>query len=437
MTGKIRQTILIFGDIAIAFFSLFLTLHLRYWQNFTFDIFKKHLFPFSIVYIIWFIILYIFNFYDLKSIRFEQNFLIKTANILLSCLVVGMAFFYLVPSFGITPKTNLLLNTVVFGILFLGWRYLFYLLFSSLSPQKVAILGNNQLAKRLVKEIESLPQLGYRFVKFLDNKKPFPRQIKEGNITTIVIAEDISRKRKLVEELYKCISLKVSFMDLNRAYEIILQKIPIDFASQSWFLENLREGKRKTYDKIKRVFDIFGAVSIIIITLPVWPIIVPLIKLEDKGPIFYKQKRVGKDKKQFLLWKLRSMKEGAEKGKAVWAKKNDQRITKIGRFLRKSHLDELPQMINILKGDISLVGPRPERPEFVKRLEKEIPHYHLRHLIKPGFTGWAQIKFRYARSTTESHEKFQYDLYYIKNRSFFLDLGILLKTFQLFFKKEK
>jgi len=131
------------------------------------------------------------------------------------------------------------------------------------------------------------------------------------------------------------------------------------------------------------------------------------------------------------------MKEGAEKETgAVWAEKEDPRITKVGKILRRLHLDEIPQMINVLKGDISLVGPRPERPEFVEKLEKEVPHYHIRHLIKPGFTGWAQLKFRYARSIMDSFEKFQYDLYYLKNRSLFLDLRILLKTFQLFFRKE-
>lgn len=130
------------------------------------------------------------------------------------------------------------------------------------------------------------------------------------------------------------------------------------------------------------------------------------------------------------------MKVGAEKENAVWAEKEDKRITKVGKFLRQSHLDEIPQMINVIKGDISLVGPRPERPEFVEKLEREIPHYHLRHLVKPGFTGWAQIKFRYGRSFIDSRKKFQYDLYYLKNRNFLLDIGILLRTFQLFFKKE-
>ena len=132
------------------------------------------------------------------------------------------------------------------------------------------------------------------------------------------------------------------------------------------------------------------------------------------------------------------MQKGAEsKTGPVWAEMQDERATKIGRFLRRTHLDELPQIINVLKGDLALVGPRPERPEFVEQLEKEIPHYHTRHLIKPGVTGWAQIKFRYGRSVMDSQEKFQYDLYYLKKRGLFLDIGILLKTFQLFFKKEQ
>jgi exopolysaccharide biosynthesis polyprenyl glycosylphosphotransferase len=225
-------------------------------------------------------------------------------------------------------------------------------------------------------------------------------------------------------------------LDLSQAYETLLHKIPIDFVSQTWFLQNLSEGDKKIYDKIKRFDDIILTSLIVIITSPLWLIFALLIKLEDKGPMFYKQKRVSKDGKDFWLTKFRSMKVDAENGEAKWAEKNDPRITKIGRFLRKIHLDELPQMINVLKGDISLVGPRPERPEFVKKLEKEIPHYQLRHIIRPGFTGWAQIKFRYGRTIEDSHEKFQYDLYYIKNRSLFLDLGVLLKTFQLFFTRE-
>jgi len=225
-------------------------------------------------------------------------------------------------------------------------------------------------------------------------------------------------------------------MDLSRAYEIICDKIPISFVAQTWFLENLKEGEKGFHDKAKRIIDILLAFLLLLLTFPFWPFIILAIKLEDKGPIFYYQERTGKDRKPFLLIKFRSMIKDAEKEKAVWAEKEDSRITRVGKFLRQSHLDEIPQMLNVLKGDISLVGPRPERPEFVQQLEKEIPHYHIRHLIKPGFTGWAQIKFRYGRSIMDSFEKFQYDLYYLKNRSLILDLRILLKTFQLFLKKE-
>lgn len=211
-------------------------------------------------------------------------------------------------------------------------------------------------------------------------------------------------------------------------------KILISSVNKFWVSEIFREGK---YDKIKRFIDVFLASIIILITFPFWLIIFLFIKLEDGGPAFYFQERIGKNKKSFLLIKFKSMKKEAEKETGpVWAEKKDLRVSKIGKILRRTHMDEIPQMINVLKGDISLVGPRPERPEFVAQLEKEIPYYNVRHLIKPGFTGWAQIKFRYARSVSDSLEKLQYDLYYFKNRSLFLDLRILLKTFKLFFKKE-
>jgi lipopolysaccharide/colanic/teichoic acid biosynthesis glycosyltransferase len=165
-------------------------------------------------------------------------------------------------------------------------------------------------------------------------------------------------------------------------------------------------------------------------------IVIPLlILIEDGMPIFYFQERVGKDNKVFKLIKFRSMKKDAEKSGPQWAEVADTRVTKIGKILRKLHFDEIPQLINVFKGEISLVGPRAERPEFVKILEKEIPFYYLRHIIKPGITGWAQINFGYARSIEDSLKKFEYDLYYIKNRSLIFDLKIILKTAQIWFKR--
>jgi lipopolysaccharide/colanic/teichoic acid biosynthesis glycosyltransferase len=226
-------------------------------------------------------------------------------------------------------------------------------------------------------------------------------------------------------------------------------KIPASFADQLQFLEDFKKRKKIFYEKGKRILDLLLASFIILITSPLWLFIALAIKLEDRGPIFSYLERIGKNGKPFFLLNFRSSKKepatkfrllrevGQKNGHPIWIDIEDPRIkiTKVGKILRKIHLEQLPQMINVLKGEISLVGPRPERPEFVNQLEKEIPYYHLRHLIKPGFTGWAQIKFRYGKTPIDNQEKFEYDLYYIKNRSFFLDLKILFKTLRLFFQK--
>ena len=166
-------------------------------------------------------------------------------------------------------------------------------------------------------------------------------------------------------------------------------------------------------------------------SLPLFPFIAAAVKLNSPGNVFYTQKRIGKGGQMFWLLKFRSMVQDAEKDGAKWAEKEDTRITKVGNFLRKSRLDELPQLWNVLKGEMSFIGPRPERPEFVRELEKQIPFYQTRHLIKPGLTGWAQINFPYGASVEDAMEKLQYDLYYIKHRSLVLDFGVVLKTIKI------
>jgi len=349
--------------------------------------------------------------------------------------IVGVLLFYFVPYFKITPKTILFLNSLIFSVLFLLTRKVFLSIFSAHLLESVAILGEGIEIKNLKKEIEKKPYLGYKLQELDLSKNPV-EQIEKEKIGTLVFTEEIEKDPKFQNFFYDCLFLGVNFIDFPSFYEKVAEKIPTSSISKIWLFKNLKEGEKRIYDKFKRVFDLIMAFTILLFTLPFWSLIALAIKIEDGGPIFYIQKRVGKNKKIFELIKFRSMIKDAEKEGPKWAEIEDQRVTKVGKFLRRFHLDEIPQMINVLKGDISLVGPRPERPEFVEKLEKEIPYYNLRHIIKPGFTGWAQIKFRYARSIEDSLEKFQYDLYYIKNRSLFLDLKILLKTFQLFFKKE-
>lgn len=451
MTIGLRKTILIFGDIAILYSSLILTLFFGFNGKISQEILQLHFWPFSTLYFIWLLILYVFDLHSLNTTRDKMLFYPRLAQALITCLVVGIALFYLWPALGITPKTNLLLNIVFFGGLLLLWRRIFYGLFSKRLLTSVAILGAGPEASRLAWEILKRPYLGYKLKKIYGSEKPaktlpseipfaklqknFLDQVQKDNIEILILSENILPQSQITEMLYKCLEARIDFWDLSFAFEKICGKIPVISIDKTWFLENLQEGKKAFFDKSKRIFDLLFASLLLILTFPLWGIIALSIKIEDRGQIFYRQRRIGKDRKTFWLWKFRSMRQDAEKKGAVWAKDKDSRITKIGKILRYTHTDELPQTINVLKGDISLVGPRPERPEFVKTLEKEVPFYHLRHLIKPGITGWNQIKFKYARTIEDSLEKLEYDLYYLKNRNLLLDCGILLKTFQSFFRK--
>jgi exopolysaccharide biosynthesis polyprenyl glycosylphosphotransferase len=434
---NLRKALLFLGDIVLLYLSLFLTVFLGVWGKFSWQLFFEHLLPFSFLYFSWLIIFYIFGLYELNFTQTKINFYPRLLGGLLTGFVVGMVFFYLVPLFGITPKTNLILNILIFGVLILFWRRAFYFLFSRRLSSNLAILGKNQKQEFIAKEILDRPYLGYKLVAVFNDSRNLLPQLQEKKINTLILTEDVAMNFDLLQDLYRCLEARINFMDWTQFYEIICEKIPASLVNQAWFLENLREGEKGFYDKVKRNTDIIAAGILLVLTSPFWLLIALAIKIEDGGPVLYWQERIGKDRKPFKLCKFRSMKKDAEKNTgAVWAKKEDPRVTRVGKFLRRAHLDELPQMLNVFRGDISLVGPRPERPEFVTELEKKIPHYQVRHLIKPGFTGWAQLKFRYGRSVMDSQEKFQYDLYYLKNRNLFLDLGILLKTLQLIFKKE-
>lgn len=439
-TQDFRKIILVLGDILLLYASLFIAMYFGFWQNFEWETFSTHIKPFSILYFFWLIIFFAFGLYDLNLIRKKLLFYPRFCASMLFCAVFGIIFFYLITEFGITPKTNLAMNILIFSILFFLWRKIFYNLFSSHFKNKTIIIGNDKSSLILAKAIKERPWLGYKLIDILPQDESsideLKNKIRKEKIDTLILSEKLESNPEILKKIYQFLPLEINFINSAKAYENITEKIPVSLLTHTWFLDNLKQGEKNFYNKIKRILDIISSSIILIISCVFVPFIAIAIKLEDNGPVFYKHKRIGKNQKPFLLVKFRSMEENAEKNGAVWAEKQDLRITKTGKFLRKTHLDEIPQMLNVLKGDISLIGPRPERPEFTEKLEKEIPFYNVRHLIKPGFTGWAQIKFRYSRSVMDSKEKFEYDLYYIKNNSLFLDIGILLKTLQLFFKKE-
>lgn len=248
-----------------------------------------------------------------------------------------------------------------------------------------------------------------------------------------VVFNSDAKDESLMKQLMALRLRGVRIYTLSDFYEIFWFKVPINDLKEAWFAIN--EGFHLLHSKIgqrfKRAIDIFLSLVILIVSFPICLLTGILIKLHDKGPVFYTQKRKGLSGEDFFIFKFRSMKINSEKDGAVWASKQDDRITWIGKIIRKTRIDEIPQVLNVLKGDMSFIGPRPERPEFTQMLEKEIPFYDLRHLVKPGITGWAQVNYPYGASVEDAKEKLMYDLYYIKNFSIFLDFSIVLKTIRV------
>lgn len=249
-----------------------------------------------------------------------------------------------------------------------------------------------------------------------------------SRIDHIIVALDDRRGNMPIAELLECKLQSRMIEDSVSFYEAITGKILVEKVNPAWliFSDGFACG-RMTY-LIKRVLDLSLAVFILMASLPVSLLTALLIKLESPGPIFYRQERVGERGKVFSIVKFRSMRQDAERDGAVWASQNDCRVTRIGKFIRKVRIDEIPQIWNVLRGQMSFVGPRPERPVFVEQLVQKLPYYSLRHSAKPGITGWAQICYPYGASEEDALRKLEYDLYYIKNQSIFMDLLIIFRT---------
>src|SRR3989344_5975702 len=348
-TLNIRRSLLIVSDILLLYLSLVVTVYFRLGGKFGWINLYEHLLPFSILYFFWLIIFYIFGLYDLNIIKIRETFYARFFGAILAALVIGLSFFYLFRITEVTPKTNLVLNILIFAVLLFLWRKIFLALFSARFLTRVAIVGEQNQAQKLAVEINSRPYLGYK-VMSLDMSRDLPDQIYENKIEVILVPPDLVFDSELIKNLYRCLPTGIKFLNWTRAYEIIAEKIPVSLVNHVWFLENLGEVEKIFYDKLKRTLDIILAAIVIAATLPFWILIEIFIKLEDRGPIIYTQERVGKDGKTFMLLKFRSMEPEAEKKTGpLWAQAKDRRATKVGAFLRRIHLDELPQMINVLK----------------------------------------------------------------------------------------
>jgi exopolysaccharide biosynthesis polyprenyl glycosylphosphotransferase len=447
-TGAGYKVLLLLVDLGLAYLALWMSLNLRYPDVISLEVFLQHAQPFTLVYLTWIVLFYLNNLYNFIEIRDQLNVYFDLARTLLLGTILAIIVFYILPSSDLTPKRLLVINAGIFAILVAIWRMGFVKLFSSLLPKNnVAIIGINRSTLALGRSLISAKNSGYRLaalvgdgsqkvsqptniqdIDIVENPYAIAEYIRARHINTVVLAES-NLDKKLTQHLFQYLSWGVKFYDLADFYENFTHKIPVTQLNHGWFLNNINESEKKTYDILKRLIDIMVSIVLLMLLSPIILLIALIIPLESRGSIIYKQERIGKNDQPFTLYKFRTMVEDAEKYGPQWSRKeNDPRLTKFGKFLGKTRLNELPQLINILKGEMSLIGPRPERQAFMDELSRHVPFYQTRHLVKPGLSGWAQVKFSYGASIEDALEKHQYDLYYIKHRSMSLDLSIAIRT---------
>ena len=317
------------------------------------------------------------------------------------------------------------------------------------SRRQVLILGQGEFALTCQQVLMSESRMAGRVIGFVNHSDSeptgypvlgtfadLPELVDRYKVGLIVVCLDDQRATLPVDLLLDLKVAGIEVIDGHRLFEKVTGRLSIDSLRPSALIFSPGFKRHAATAAAKRVVDVMIASVSLLTMAPFLLIVAMLIKLDSPGPIFYRQKRVGFHSRPFMIIKFRSMVDGAETSGPRWAQENDHRVSRVGRWLRKARIDEIPQFINVLKGEMSVIGPRPERPIFVEELRTQIPYYDIRHTVRPGITGWAQVMFGYAASQEDSHLKFQYDLYYIKNRSFWLDLKTLGKTVRVLMKGE-
>lgn len=445
---RIRTTILILGDVAIAYLALFAALYIRYGAVFEYEGFGDHIFHFTIIYIIWFFAFFIYDLFSIGRIVKFIDFLKGYIFAIGTAIILAIIYFYIQSAFSIiAPKTFLLIVAGIFFFLSILWHRFLLLGLGRGFTKNVVIIGINEISDTILEEIKRHSGLGYKVVSFVDSDddvgrkkidsidvvsiKDFKKLVFEGlKIDLAVVAVDLARDKNILDDLFSMLSLrKIEFVNAFSFYEKLTGRVFLGPVGKIWFLENIHYSK--AYNVVKKVIDIIFGFIAGLLFLAFLPFIALMIKLSSRGPVFYKQERLGLGNEMFTLYKFRTMIKNAENNGPMLAEQNDKRITKVGGMLRKLRLDELPQIINIFKGEMSLIGPRPERLEWIERFEKEIPFHKERSLVKPGLTGWAQANWHYASTIDAMKTRLQYDLYYIKNRSLILDIEVILKTIRM------
>ncbi|HEY2432313.1 MAG TPA: TIGR03013 family XrtA/PEP-CTERM system glycosyltransferase [Vicinamibacterales bacterium] len=429
------ELLLIFGSVALA--ALF--------QN-TPDL-TANLWKVALVTLICQLCLYYNDFYDLTIVHSNRELIVRLLQAAGAASIVLAALYFFLP--GLMIGDGIFVSALfVFLIAILGWRLAFNGVTGSLrlDEERVLFVGTGETARKVARQILDQHAFAYRVVGFIDDDASrigerivnpaiigtpgdIDRLVAEQHIDRIVVGLSDRRGKLPLEELLRAKMAGVRVEDATTTYERVTGKILLDDLRPSWLIFSDGFRVSRLTRLMKRSIDLTLSLGMAVLALPLMAGTALLVWLDDGRPVFYRQERVGENGRLFVLSKFRSMRKDAEQGgQPIWARDGDDRVTRVGGFLRKTRLDELPQLWNVIRGDMSFVGPRPERPFFVAQLSQAIPFYQQRHAVKPGLTGWAQVKYRYGASLEDAMEKLRYDLYYIKHLSIIFDLTIVFDT---------
>lgn len=428
-----RTVILFLGDILFFYVALWLSLFLRAFEAPSLSVFGAHVVPFSYLFVVWVGVFFIAGLYEGRLIMFARRDLSNTLLISQTINVaIAAIFFFLTASFGIAPKTVLAIYLAVSFVCVLLWRVALYPRLGLHKPEPAIMLGEGTELEELRTAFANAPRAPMRVVATVNP---------EGDLATTVadaveahgaraVIGDFSDQRvaDAFADLYNLLFRGVRFYDSATMYEDMFGRVPLSHVNEQWIARHISPSAHVLYDPLKRAMDIVLALLGGAFSLVAYPFLALAIKLQDGGPIFYSQIRTGENNKPIRMSKFRSM-SGVDSGKEVL--KSNLVVTPLGHFLRQTRIDEIPQLWSVVKGDMSLIGPRPEFPALVEEYAKQIPYYNLRHIVKPGLSGWAQLYGEHAHHGADvevTRNKLSYDLYYLKHRSLMLDAVIALKT---------
>ncbi|MCF7843950.1 exopolysaccharide biosynthesis polyprenyl glycosylphosphotransferase [Candidatus Gracilibacteria bacterium] len=430
------RLLLLISDCIILFGSLYLALTLRTWGVPETSLFLSFVTPFTLIIIVSVSIFYSYGLYDKPTLRIirELSKRILTSQILVALSAV--IIFYAFPASGIAPKTILILYVLISSALMSLWRHYAFSIVLRYKKQKSIIIGSGETFKKLVDELTRNPHTGITLISIIDvdtyDMSKVLNVLQSTKPNSVIIDMRDERIKPYFGHFYSEVFAGSAVLDIVDVYEDIFDMVPLPLINQEWVFRYVSVSYR--YNGFKRFLDLVLALPAYIISLAIYPFIYIAIKIEDGGPIFFTHNRVGKHGKLIPIYKFRTMED-----KPTNEKNETKKISKVGGFLRKTRLDEIPQLWNVIRGDVSLIGPRPEAPSLVEEYSKTIPFYNIRHTVRPGLSGWAQVQQheapKFGIDVKQTSTKLAYDLYYLEHSSLMLDIAIILKTFKVLLSK--